>query len=185
MRGVGLLEPIGASFRHMEGMDVRSGLSGLPPPMMFMGPASAISAMEMLPVHPNVRKLSAHATSIIKNLKRIGALPIGIRITVNDAPVPTPNEAALASLENLRSSVALLNGTRARIFERDLARFVPHLAPKYINAHRDAVARMNEIRATLAFFLGEGDDEGLGYDFVPPPPPASGVSAPSAALDLG
>jgi hypothetical protein len=62
---------------------------------------------------------------------------------------------------------------------------VPHLAPKYINAHRDAVARMNEIRATLAFFLGDGDDESLGYDFVPPPPPASGVSAPSAALDLG
>jgi hypothetical protein len=149
-----------------------------PPPSILFGPATAIASMNFLPRHPNIRKLTRDTEAIIKGLETLASQPVAIGISIGEDPAA--EEKAHAWLDSLRSTVAMLTSTRAKVFERDLARFVRHLAPRYIQAHAAALARLNEWRAAVGFFLGEGDDEALGYRFVPPAPPY----APGPSVEL-
>jgi hypothetical protein len=167
----------------METIDVSS--LKLPLPNVLFQPAAYLGSLPPRPAHPKIAQLHAEGLTLIELLE-----PLATEIRVDDLQVsvheekdPSADEPARVTLEAARQTVAALTGTQGRIFERDLARFVGHLAPRYLKAKDDAVAKLNQLRAVLAFFLGETDDEQLGYQFVPPPPPI-GESSPSVEVDL-
>ncbi len=167
----------------MEALDISS--SKLPPPYVLFGPAAFLGSLPPQPAHPNVRKLHAAAMKLIKLLEPIAkSIRVeGLKVTVTETDDPSSNEPARALLESARHTVAVLTGTQAKIFERDLSRFAGHLAPQYFKVKEKAVAKLNELRAVIAFFLGETDDGHLGYQFVPAPPPI-GEPSPSVSVDL-
>ena len=166
----------------MDGID----LSKLPPPHVLFGPAAFIGSMPPLPRHPNMRSVHKAGTRAIELLEQVVAVRVtDFKLQITESYDPALDEPVRAILEAARSTVPVLQGTRARVFERDLSRFVPHLASTYVRLSRQAVDRLNELRAVLAFFLGASDDEELGYQFVPPPPPPGEAPEASVSLDLG
>jgi hypothetical protein len=89
-----------------------------------------------------------------------------------------------AALESMRTTTSMATGTAAKMRARYVARYLPEMAPRYLELHGRFVRWLRHVVAFMAFILGEDDEWELQQALLPAPPPMR-PDAPSVSLDLG
>jgi hypothetical protein len=149
-------------------------VSNVEPPTRaaFVDPYVAIATWESPRAsHPPLRPVLDIAQGLIEYFQRIARMSLPTPqwgFIDSEEQQQVESELGLEMLQAMRDLFrALSEGEAIKRLERDINRFQPSLAPKFARVKAEAIAQLAELRAALAFQVGEGDDIELDFDLVP------------------